>query len=80
MVCDFRLEQAPANVVKVDFGVVPQSTFVRAATVIVLDTVGVKSLDLAIIFCYDKFHKDLSLWREQQPLELLGVLKLLKSL
>lgn len=71
---------APANVIKVDFRVVPQPTLVRPAAVVVLYAVGIEALDLAVVFCDDKLNQDFPLGRQQQALQLFGVLKLLQGL
>lgn len=59
---------------------VPQATLVGAPAVIMLNAVRVEAFDLTIILGYYKLHQDFPLWCQKQSLQLLGVLKLLKSL
>lgn len=80
--CNFSEDKCttPAHIIEVNLGMVSQASFVRASAVVMLHTIGIKGLDLPIVLCDDQLHQHLSLWREQQALQLVRILQLLQGL
>ena len=58
-------ECMPADIIKVDLGVISEAALVGGAAVGVLHAVGVECLDFPIVLCDDKLHQYLPLRRQQ---------------
>lgn len=75
-----ELSSSPSHIVKINLRMVSESSFERASTIVMLDTVGIEALYLAIVLGDNKLYKHSPLWSKEQPLKLLWVLEFLQCL
>lgn len=67
---------SPAYIIQIDLWMVSETSLVWTSAVIMLYAVCIETFYLTVVLCDDKLYKDLPLWSQKQPLQLLWILQL----